>query len=756
MQKTMQKILSDTQPLEEGGDLAAEMVDGIHRYLMRLTAQTPARRDRAWSKVGIDEKLGLGEKLNTVRAKRRLLLKRIGAQDQRPAVDWRVLSATPRRAELAGGKGYRVFTVRWTALEGLDGEGLLLEPDGRARSQVIALPDCDWTPEQLVGLTAGVPARAQYARRLAENGCRVLVPALVDRDDAYAGVARYRMTNQPHREYIYRAAFELGRHIIGFEIQKVLAAVDALKSHSDLPVGIMGYGEGGLLALYAAAVDERIGAAAISGYFRGREGLFAEPIYRNVFGLLSDFGDAEIAVLAGGRPLVVEACAHPQIDGPPPVRDGRAGAAPGCIETPPLAEVEAEVGRARKLAQGIYAKVQIECVGDGSGLPGSEAVLQGLLRHLNPHARRRWLANGTRPRRLSSLPASALPDAEARRKRQVTQMIDYTQRLLAQSEVRRQDFWAKADGGSCAAWERSSQKYRAYLDREVIGRLPKARLQAKPRSRLWRRTKKYSAYEVVLDVYPDVFAYGILLVPKGIKDGERRPVVVCQHGLEGRPQDVVVGEVPAYNNYAARLAERGYVVFAPQNPYIGEDRFRTLQRLANPLGLSLFSVITRQHERILQWLGGLSYVDAGRIAFYGLSYGGKTAMRVPALLDGYCLSICSADYNEWVWKNASARHRYSYLLTGEYEMPEFDLGNTFNYAEMSWLICPRPFMVERGHDDGVAPDEWVAYEFARTKRRYVKLGIGDRAEIAFFDGPHTIHGEASFRFLDKHLGWEGA
>ena len=43
-------------------------------------------------------------------------------------------------------------------------------------------------------------------------------------------------------------------------------------------------------------------------------------------------------------------------------------------------------------------------------------------------------------------------------------------------------------------------------------------------------------------------------------------------------------------------------------------------------------------------------------------------------------------------------------------MPEFDLGNTFNYGEMAGLIAPRPFMVERGHEDGVAPDEWVAHE----------------------------------------------
>jgi hypothetical protein len=130
-------------------------------------------------------------------------------------------------------------------------------------------------------------------------------------------------------------------------------------------------------------------------------------------------------------------------------------------------------------------------------------------------------------------------------------------------------------------------------------------------------------------------------------------------------------------------------------------------------------------------------------------------MRVPALLEEYCLSICLADYNEWIWKNASTRHPYSYMFPAEYEMPEFDLGNTFNYAEMSWLIFPRPFMVERGHHDGVAPDEWVAYELARTKRRYVLAGVGESAEIEYFDGPHTIHSKGTFRFLEEHLNWKG-
>jgi hypothetical protein len=33
----------------------------------------------------------------------------------------------------------------------------------------------------------------------------------------------------------------------------------------------------------------------------------------------------------------------------------------------------------------------------------------------------------------------------------------------------------------------------------------------------------------------------------------------------------------------------------------------------------------------------------------------------------------------------------------------------------------------------------------------VKMGLADRTEIEFFDGPHSIHGKGTFEFLRKHL-----
>jgi hypothetical protein len=88
----------------------------------------------------------------------------------------------------------------------------------------------------------------------------------------------------------------------------------------------------------------------------------------------------------------------------------------------------------------------------------------------------------------------------------------------------------------------------------------------------------------------------------------------------------------------------------------------------------------------------------------------------------------------------------------EYEIFEWDLGSTYNYAEMAMLIAPRPFMVERGHLDGVAPDETVAWEFSRVKRFYtVNLKMPERARIEWFNGPHTINGVGTFEFIDEWL-----
>ena len=128
-------------------------------------------------------------------------------------------------------------------------------------------------------------------------------------------------------------------------------------------------------------------------------------------------------------------------------------------------------------------------------------------------------------------------------------------------------------------------------------------------------------------------------------------------------------------------------------------------------------------------------------------------MRVPSVLEGYCLSICSGDFGDWTRKVVDTYNPRSFMNTLEWEMPYFNMGSTFSYAEMAYLIFPRPFMVERGHHDMVQPDEWVASEYGKVKYFYDQFNQGDKTEIEFFNGGHSMKIDGTFKFLHKHLNW---
>lgn len=729
-----------TALLTKEGDLASELVAGVDRFLLNELGKAEQTRKQSWERV-FDSPESYAA---AIESHRRRLSAMLGVRDQlveSPTMN--LVGTIDKPACLVKGKHFSVFAVSWPAFGNVTGTGLLLRPHSdsgqdRPVAHVIAVPDCEVTPEQWVGLDDSLPPAAQSARRLAESGCEVLVPLLINRAERLPGLS--------NREWLYRSAFELGRGLIAYEVQKVQAAAKWMQQRDSEfgTVGIVGWGEGGMLALYAGALTPDLDVVGVSGYFDDRSELWQQPIDRNVFGLLSDFGDAELASLILPRKIVIDATPGPEGNW----RGARG--APWQLVSPPLERVRNEFAKVGEWAERMQCRDRVQLVEAEASQGVSEAGLRAFLKALADASQELG-------------PAEPIPSAEIvgfdqadRMQRQIAELDGHNQWLLRESHyVRQEHTLNRLDFSSIEAYEKSAEPLREQFRREVIGFFDQPLLPARPRARLFLETEDWTAYEVVLDVFPDVFAYGLLLVPKGIKPGERRPVVVCQHGLEGRPQDTI-GEQGSqyYSAFAARLAERGFITFAPQNLYIFGDRFRTLQRKANALGKTLFSIITPQHQQIVDWLETLDFVDPQRIGFYGLSYGGKTAMRVPALVTDYCLSICSADFNEWVDKNASTRNPRTYAHMSEYEIFEFDLGSTFNYAEMAALIAPRPFMVERGHDDGVADDWTVAYEYAKVRNLYAaKLKRPDLTEIEWFDGPHKINGQKTFEFLHRHLRW---
>ncbi len=435
--------LPGTGLLAPSPDPALEMTIGIDQFLARELERSMAQRARFWQR----DFASTAAYEKSIQPNREQLRRMIGAVETRaPAAQ---AGAGLEATLLAEAEGFTVHSARWPVLDGVNGEGLLLLPKAVPVARVVAIPDADQTPEMLAGLAPGLEPVRQFARRLAENGCEVLVPVLVDRQDTWSGnPAMQRLTNQPHREWVYRQAFELGRHIIGFEVQKVLAAIDALEarghsghavtqakgqaaeSRTQSPkVAVAGYGEGGLIAFYSAALDPRISAALVSGYFDSRQRLWEEPIYRNVFGLLREFGDAEIASLIAPRGLIVEHSPAPAVPGPPAERAGRAGAAPGKLATPDYESVEAEFERAQALlkpgeAKG-FAPFALICGAEGMAIgPASDPALTVLLNALGLQLER-IDSPGPAPARLREL-----PDAQARQQRQVEELQEFLRRHL--------------------------------------------------------------------------------------------------------------------------------------------------------------------------------------------------------------------------------------------------------------------------------------------------------------------------------------
>jgi dienelactone hydrolase len=751
--------LRNTETLTWTGDLSAKMLDGCHAFIDRKIAESIESRQQYWKRDFSSREAY--EK--SITENRRRFARQIATVDERAPAVMERCGNDDNPALVAETAGYMIYQVRWPVLgssfDGVSGEGLLLEPKHKPQACIVAMADADQTPEQICGLAPGLEPEQQFARLLAEQGCLVVVPTLIDRGDRFTGneISGRPNLGYSHREWSYRQAFHMGRHVIGYEVQKALAAVDWFKRRfPDAKVGVTGYGEGGLIAFYAAAVDPRIDATLVSGYFRSRQDVSEEPLERNVWALLHEFGDAEIASLIAPRTLVVEYSREPEIVSRQTTTPKEVNGFPltgihGRLSTPRAENVSAEFQRIDQLLMpGLQKRYLI--TGDAGQTigPMSPQAVDTFLRSLDLKPQPQTAAARQAEQVLTDRRKAF--DPTERQRRQVKQLEDHIQSLVNDSHVFRDQFF-KVDASSVEKLVTSAKPFRQYAWEELFGKFEDPVTAIHPRSRQIYDRPQWTGYEVVLDVLPDVFAWGVLLLPKDLKPGERRPVVVCQHGRNGVPKDVIEGDHRAYHDYAAKLAERGFVVFAPHNPYRGEDRYRMLSRKANAVKGSLFSFILAQHTQILNWLETLPMVDSKRIAFYGLSYGGETAVRVPPLLERYCLSICSADFNDWTRKVASTHSPYSFMNTIEWEMSYFDMGRTFSYAELAALMAPRPFMVERGHLDGVAPDEWVASEYAKVRRLYDELGIGDHTAIEFFNGPHTINGQGTFDFLHEQLKW---
>jgi len=236
-----------SKELHATGDLSEQMVSGINQFFLKRLDALPSQRIQAWNNSG--EEIP-ADKLNRIR-------NRIGLSMDRADPKMHLVTDDYLHPISQVVNGIETKAIRWEVGGGVEAEGILLSPSGEVKARLMLLPDADILPESFAGMIDDGGTWFGVGNKLAAAGCEVIIPTLIDRRDAYSGndgVGRY--TNQPHREWLYRQGYEMGRHLIGDEVSKVLSAVDWFvekneRQSKSLPIAVMGYGEGGLLAMYA-------------------------------------------------------------------------------------------------------------------------------------------------------------------------------------------------------------------------------------------------------------------------------------------------------------------------------------------------------------------------------------------------------------------------------------------------------------------------------------------------------------------------
>lgn len=253
-----------------------------------------------------------------------------------------------------------------------------------------------------------------------------------------------------------------------------------------------------------------------------------------------------------------------------------------------------------------------------------------------------------------------------------------------------------------------------------------------------------------------------LCVPKSVLNGQgTAPAVLCLHPTDNKVgHDVVVGlGGRAGRNYAAELAERGYVTLAPAYPHLA-NYWPNLGKLGYVSGTMK---AIWDNSRGLDLLESFSYVDSARgFGAIGHSLGGHNAIYT-AVFDPRISVIASScgfdsyldymDGNEAVWYFGKGWCQIRYMprmsnYRGRLKQIPFD------FHELLGALAPRPVYVNAPLHDSNFRWQSVDACVAAARPVYQLLDNADGITVEHPDVDHNFPSaqrEAAYRVIDSVL-----
>lgn len=256
-----------------------------------------------------------------------------------------------------------------------------------------------------------------------------------------------------------------------------------------------------------------------------------------------------------------------------------------------------------------------------------------------------------------------------------------------------------------------------------------------------------------------------LYVPKQRGSIQRIPAMLVLHGTSALGKGVVDGQGPLPNRAHAReLAERGYVVIAPDYPSFGDlkDHNFDTDRYESATMQAIFN-----HMRCVDLLQSRPDVDTENIGVIGHSLGGHNAMFVAAFDTRLKVAVSSSGWTQFEYYNIGdegskkyggrlgpwAQTRYMPLIRTKYKLDAKLI--PFNFDHIITAIAPRAFFSVSPLKDANFDVNGVKEGILLAAKAYNNLGAADMLQVRYPDAGHDFPVENRkevYGFLDRTLG----
>ena len=281
----------------------------------------------------------------------------------------------------------------------------------------------------------------------------------------------------------------------------------------------------------------------------------------------------------------------------------------------------------------------------------------------------------------------------------------------------------------------------------------------------------YRREKWVIQTEPGIYMPFYLLIPGGMKPGEKRAAVLCPHGHAGSK------DAPAGNAYFPEMARQiqesnyaygeatvkmGFIAVCPDARGFGERREPDVQgdrpeqrlgcscawlnHMANPLGRCVAGMWAWDLMRLLDWILTHEDVDAEHIASIGLSGGALQTIYFSALDDRVCYTVLSGYF--YGFKEALLELHNCACNYIPHLWEHFDIG------ELGALIAPRPLVIETGTQDPLNGKSGLQNVIPYVEQVRKVFALYNREADFFhdiFEGAHRWHGVESMNRLKQYM-----